>query len=81
MQNITKTFNIRIAYQPAKYGKNILIGEEKNWLVEFLVESNISYTNPLRKAWKPMKWNSFYKNFIYFGQSEIFWKSDIGQIW
>ena len=49
IQNITKTFNIRIAYQPAKYGKNILIGEEKKWLVEFLVESNISYTNPLRK--------------------------------
>ena len=81
IQNITKTFNIRIAYQPAKYGKDILIEEEQNWLVEFLDGSSISYTNPLRKPWKPMKWNNLYQKVIYFGQSERFWKLEIGQIW
>ena len=43
IQNITKKFNIRIAYLPANCGekKNILIEEERKWLIEFLDRSEI----------------------------------------
>ena len=43
IQNFSKKFNIRIAYLPANYGekKNILIEEERKWLIEFLDRSEI----------------------------------------